>query len=300
MSPLIWHPGYVAPLRPGHRFPMTKYGYLHRQLVAGGLMPAETGPAPGKAPPALLAAVHDPAYVGRALGGTLTRDEERRIGLPQIPLVVDRARRASAGTLLAARIALERGFAANLAGGSHHAGPDGGAGFCLFNDAAVAAHALISESRTRRIAILDLDVHQGDGTARIFQDLPAVFTVSVHAARNYPARKALSDHDIALADGAEDAAYLSAVDQALELVIAVRPDLVLYNAGVDPWEGDRLGRLAVSLDGLARRERAVLARLGAAGCPVAAMLGGGYGDDPAEVAARHALLFAAAAELRLI
>lgn len=300
MPPLVWHPGYVAPLRAGHRFPMTKYGYLRDRLVQVGLMPGSGGVAPGQAPPALLAAVHDPRYVGRALAGDLTAAEVRRIGLPQIPLVVERARRAAAGTLLAARIALEQGFAANLAGGSHHAGPDGGAGFCLFNDAAIAARALLAEGRVGRIAILDLDVHQGDGTARIFDGDAAVATISVHAARNFPARKAVSDHDIALPDATGDSAYARAVEQALDRAIATAPDLVLYNAGVDPWEGDRLGRLSVSLSGLAMRERQVLARLDAARLPVAAMLGGGYGDDPAQVAARHALLFEAASALRLI
>lgn len=300
MQCLVWHPGYVAPLRPGHRFPMTKYGYLREQLVQAGLMSDAQSIGPGMAPPALLASVHDPAYVGRAIDGGLSAEEVRRIGLPQAPLVVERARRASAGTLLAARIALENGFAANLAGGSHHAGPDGGAGFCLFNDGAIAARTLVAEDRVARVTILDLDVHQGDGTARIFAQDDRVCTISVHAAKNFPARKATSDHDIALPDATADEAYARAVDAALDIVLDTAPDLVLYNAGVDPWEGDRLGRLAVSMAGLAAREVAVLRRLRDAGLPVAAMLGGGYGDDPAQVAARHALLFQAASTLRLM
>lgn len=298
MKPLVWHPGYVAPLRPGHRFPMTKYGYLRDILAARGLF--APGPGPGLAPPTLLAAAHEPSYVGRVLSGTLRPEEVRRIGLPQTPLVAERARRAAAGTLIAARIALARGFGANLAGGSHHAGPEGGAGFCVFNDVAVAAMALLDEGRIGRILVLDLDVHQGDGTARIFEDEARVTTISLHAEKNFPARKAVSDHDIGLPDGTGDAAYLRAVEAALDLGLAGRPDLVFLNAGVDPWEGDRLGRLAVTRAGLARRERLALGRLAASDIPVAAVLGGGYGADPAEVAGRHALLFEAAAGLDLL
>lgn len=300
MTALVWHPSYVVPLRPGHRMPMSKYGHLHALLAAEGLLGPDP-PAPGLAPASMLAAVHDPGYVGRVLGGTLRPEEIRRIGLPGSAAVAERARRSAAGTLAAARIALGRGFAANLAGGSHHAGPEGGAGFCVFNDVAVAARALLDEAAVERVLVVDLDVHQGDGTARIFATEPRVFTLSIHAARNFPARKARSSLDVALPDATGDGPYLAALGAALDRALAAGPfDLAFLNAGVDTWAGDRLGRLALSLDGLARRERETLARLTDAGLPVVAVLGGGYGHDPAEVAGRHALMFRAAAGLGLL
>ncbi|MEM1314812.1 MAG: histone deacetylase, partial [Pseudomonadota bacterium] len=186
----------------------------------------------------------------------------------------------------------------NAAGGSHHAGPDYGAGYCVFNDVAVAAAILLAEGGARRVLVVDCDVHQGDGTARIFQDDPRVFTLSLHAAKNFPARKAVSDLDVALSDGTGDAEYLAILADALaEAVARADADIAFYNAGVDPWEGDRLGRLALTLDGLRRRDRLVLETLRGAGLPVAAALGGGYSKDPAELAGRHALLFEEAAAL---
>lgn len=294
--PIVWHPDYVAPLRAGHPFPMSKYGYLREALKARGLMEGWLSPAP--LPPARIAAAHDFAYVERVLAGTLAPEETRRIGLPATEAVARRARLSSAGTLLAARIATERGLAVNMAGGSHHAGPGNGAGYCVFNDVAVAARALLEEGIAARILVVDLDVHQGDGTARIFEEEPRVFTLSVHAARNFPARKAASDLDVALPDGTGDADYLAILDDALaEALARAKPDLIFYNAGVDPWEGDRLGRLALTLKGLRRRDRKVLATARAAGVPLAAALGGGYSNDPAELAARHAILFEEAAAL---
>ena len=297
-APVVFHPDYVAPLRPGHRFPMSKYGYLRRALEARGLMPPGGWLAPAPASLRLAAGAHDIAYVERVANRTLSADETRRIGLPATEAVARRAFLSSAGTLLAARLALEHGLACNAAGGSHHAGPDYGAGYCVFNDVAVAARALLDEGRARRVLVVDCDVHQGDGTARIFADEPAVFAFSIHAAKNYPARKAVSDLDVALPDGTGDAAYLEALREGLaEALARSRPDLAFYNAGVDPWAGDRLGRLGLSLDGLRARDRLVLETLRAAGVPVAGTLGGGYGDDPEELAARHALLFEEAARL---
>jgi acetoin utilization deacetylase AcuC-like enzyme len=294
--PVVYHPDYVAPLRAGHAFPMSKYGYLRLALERRGLMRAGGWVAPAPAPAPLLRLVHDTGYVDRALSLTLSSDEVRRIGLPQTEAVIRRARLAAAGALLAARLALEHGIACNGAGGSHHAGPEGGAGYCVFNDVAVATATLLAEGRVRRVMVIDADVHQGDGTAKIFDGDPRVFTLSIHAERNFPARKARSSCDVGLPDGTMDGAYLEALAAALQAAFAAfAPDLVFYNAGVDVHLDDRLGRLALSDSGLRLRDRAVLANVRARGLPVAGVLGGGYDDDPAVVAERHAVLFEEAA-----
>jgi acetoin utilization deacetylase AcuC-like enzyme len=296
--PIVHHPDYVAPLRAGHSFPMSKYGYLRLGLERRGLMRAGDWVAPAPAPAPLLRLVHDTAYVDRALSLTLGADEVRRIGLPQTEAVIRRARLAAAGALLAARLALEHGIACNGAGGSHHAGPEGGAGYCVFNDVAVAAATLLAEGRVRRVMVIDADVHQGDGTAKIFGGDPRVFTLSIHAERNFPARKARSSLDVGLPDGTMDTAYLDALSAAVQAAFAAfTPDIVFYNAGVDVHLNDRLGRLALSDSGLRLRDRTVLGAVRARGLPVAAVLGGGYDDDPAVVAERHAVLFEEAAAL---
>jgi acetoin utilization deacetylase AcuC-like enzyme len=295
---VVHHPDYVAPLRPGHRFPMSKYGYLRAGLERRGIMGPGTWLAPAPAAASQLGLVHDRAYVDRALDLALSEDEVRRIGLPKTAQVVRRARLAAAGTTLAARLALDRGIACNAAGGSHHAGPEGGAGYCVFNDVAVAAATLLAEGTVGRVLVIDADVHQGDGTARAFADDPRVFTLSVHAARNFPARKAASDLDVGLADGTMDGAYLRALGAAVEAAFAAfAPDLVFYNAGVDVHLSDRLGRLALSDAGLRARDRLALGAARARGVPVVGVLGGGYADDPAVVAERHATLFEEAAAL---
>jgi acetoin utilization deacetylase AcuC-like enzyme len=296
--PLVFHPDYEAPLRPGHPFPMSKYGYLRAALVGRGLLPASGGfLSPAPLPPARAAAVHALAYVERVANVALTRAEARRIGLPNTPAVARRAFLAAAGTLLAARLALEHGLAANMAGGSHHAVPDGGAGYCVFNDVAIAAQALIDEGRVRRVLVVDCDVHQGDGTARIFAGRGEVMTLSLHAERNYPALKAASRLDYALPDRLGDRPYLEVLGEALAAAEDFAPDLVFYNAGVDPHAADRLGRLALSDDGLRARDRRVLAWARGRGLPVAAVLGGGYDHDPHRLAARHAIVFEEAARL---
>lgn len=293
MLPIVWHPDYIAPLKPGHRFPMSKYGYLRRALVARGLLPEAGGYiAPAPASFAQIAAVHAPGYVDRVLTSTTTADEVRRIGLPATEAVARRAQLSAAGTTLAARLALEHGLACNAAGGSHHAGPEGGAGYCVFNDVGVAARALLDAGQVARVLVVDLDVHQGDGTARIFEHEPAVFTLSVHAARNYPARKAQSRLDVGLEDGVGDVAYLDRLGTVLDEVLAQqRPDIAFYNAGVDPHAEDRLGRLSLSDAGLRARDRLVISRLRTAGVPVTGVLGGGYDNDIEALAARHAILF---------
>jgi acetoin utilization deacetylase AcuC-like enzyme len=296
MLPIVYHPDYQVPLRPGWRFPMGKSGYLRSALIARRLLPATGGYiAPAPARPALAAAVHALAYVERVAGGRLSPAEARAIGLPNSDVVMRRAFLSAAGTLLAARLALEHGIACNMAGGSHHAGPDGGAGFCVLNDVAIAAQALLDEGRVARVLVVDCDVHQGDGTARIFAGRPDVLTLSLHAERNYPARKARSHIDYPLPDGLRDAAYLEVLAAALAATDAFRPQIVFYNAGVDAHGGDRLGRLALSDGGLRARDALVIGWAGAHRLPLACVLGGGYDSDPERLAARHAMLFEEAA-----
>jgi acetoin utilization deacetylase AcuC-like enzyme len=294
--PIVFHPHYILPLRAGHAFPMSKYGYLREMLVARRILPASGGfVSPAPLPAARIATIHPADYVARVRDAALAPEEIRRIGLPATAELARRAFLAASGTVLAARLALEAGIALNMAGGSHHAGPEGGAGYCVFNDVALAARVLLDEGRVGRIAVLDADVHQGDGTARIFAGEARVFTVSIHAARNYPLRKARSDLDLALPDATGDAAYLAALEGALATLDAVAADLVFYNAGVDPHEDDRLGRLALSDAGLRARDAAVIGWARSRGYPLVAVLGGGYGPDPAIIAARHAILFEEAA-----
>jgi acetoin utilization deacetylase AcuC-like enzyme len=296
--PIVFHPDYLVPLRRGHPFPVAKSGYLRAALIARRLLPATGGYlSPAPLPPARAAAVHDIAYVERVANVALTPEEQRRIGLPNTAAVARRAFLSAAGTLLAARLALEHGLGVNMAGGSHHAGPDGGAGFCVLNDVAIAAQALIDEGRVGRVLVVDCDVHQGDGTARIFAGRDDVLTLSLHAERNYPARKAASHLDYPLPDRLGDRAYLEVLAHALAAAEGFAPGLVFYNAGVDPHAADRLGRLALSDDGLRARDRAVLGWACARGLPVAAVLGGGYDSDPHRLAARHAILFEEAARL---
>lgn len=298
MLPVVFHPDYQAPLRPGHPFPMSKYGYLRAALVARGLMPAAGGfVAPAPAGVARVAAVHARDYVERVAAGRMSATEVRAIGLPGTAAVARRAFLSASGTLLAARLALEYGMACNMAGGSHHAGPEGGAGYCVFNDVAVAARALLDEGRVTRVLVVDVDVHQGDGTARIFADDARVFTLSLHGERNYPARKACSSLDLPLPDGLGDRAYLEVLAHGLARAEAFAAEIVFFNAGVDPHGSDRLGRLALTDDGLRARERAVIGWARRRGLPLVGVLGGGYDHDPERLAARHAILFEEAARV---
>jgi len=294
---IVHHPAYAADMPEGHRFPMNKYAGLARVLTAQGLVRPEgfVRPAPVTVEQAGLA--HDRAYVAAVLRGDLPLDAVRRIGLPLAPSVVERAFAAAGGTLTAARLALAEGLAGNAAGGSHHAARSHGAGFCILNDVAIAAAVLLAEGAVSRILVVDLDVHQGDGTALIFAGDSRVFTFSMHAEKNFPARKAASRRDVGLADGTGDADYLSALETVLPEVIAEsRPDLAFYNAGVDPHKDDRLGRLALSDDGVLSRDRMVIKMIRDQSIPLTLVTGGGYGDDVDAVARRHALVFRAAVE----
>jgi len=293
--PIIHHPAFRAEMPPGHRFPMDKFSRLAAVLEAEGL----AGPAGFVRPEPIdlesLLLVHDEAYVRGVIDLTLPADAVRRIGMPNTESVATRARAATGGTLAAARLALEHGIACNTAGGSHHAQADTGAGFCVFNDVAVAARRLLAEGKVGQVLVVDLDVHQGDGTARIFEGDASVFTFSMHAEKNFPARKAASDLDIDLADGTGDDAYLGKLEAVLpELLSRVAPDLVFFNAGVDPHADDKLGRLGLSDEGLARREAFVLGSCLERSIPVTGVIGGGYDADIDRLAQRHALLHRAA------
>ena len=279
---------FVLPLPPGHRFPMSKYRLLREQLEClPGLQLCQALPASDGE----LALAHTPAYLSAVIDGTLGAAQQREIGFPWSEAMVERARRSVGATIAAARAALGAtggGLATNLAGGTHHASADRGGGYCVFNDAAVAARLMQAESHRQhrkllRVAIVDLDVHQGNGSASIFADDPTVFTLSMHGAKNFPFRKERSDLDVDLPDGCTDDAYLRALDDALAALWRhhehAPPGLIFYLAGADPHEGDRLGRLKLTTAGLAERDRRVFAAARERHIPVALSMAGGYGRD---------------------
>lgn len=281
---------YPLPLPEGHRFPAAKYGLLRRRLEAH----AAAGAAlefvePHAATDEELLRVHDRGYVGRVLSGTLTKDEQRRIGFPWSEPLVERSLRSTGAAIDAAAAAIEDGVAASLAGGTHHAGTSWGEGFCVFNDTAVATREMQARGAVRRVLILDCDVHQGNGTAEIFTADPTVFTMSIHGARNFPLRKHPSSLDVPLDDGTDDETYLAALAPAVAKSFdRSRPDLVFYIAGADPYEHDRLGRLRLTKQGLVDRDRLVLDAARAAGVPLAIVLGGGYSADLDAIVDIHA------------
>lgn len=296
--PLVYHPHYVAPLPPGHRFPMAKFRHLYEMLLADGIADPEQFHRPAFPPREWLEHVHLPTYVNAYCNGTLDPKAQRRIGLPWSPALVQRTCIAVGGTILTAQLALKHGLACNTAGGTHHAFPDYGSGFCIFNDLAIAARVIQHLELAQRILIVDLDVHQGDGTAFIFQDDPTVFTFSMHCETNFPGIKQRSDLDVALPEGMEDDAYLQTLAAYLpDLLSQVQPELVLYDAGVDPHLGDRLGKLALTDTGLYRREMQVLTTCVTRGYPVACVIGGGYADNLSTLVYRHSLLHRAASEV---
>ncbi|WP_082006551.1 histone deacetylase family protein [Sphingomonas sp. ERG5] len=286
MIALVHHPDYVAPAPARSTYQWNKNGLIRDVLMASGAALEWFEPEP--MPVAWLEAAHDADYVAEVLEARVPASKERRIGFPVTPPVARRAAVVPGGTWLAARLALERGFAANTAGGSHHALADTGAGFCVFNDLAVTAIRLVEERTVERVLVVDCDVHQGDGTAALTAGRPEIATYSIHAEKNFPVRKARSTLDVPLADGVGDDVYLDTVRATLvPLLEEFRPDLVLYQAGVDPFAGDRLGRLSLTLDGLARREALIAGLMIDRGIPLASTVGGGYGLDAMDVARRH-------------
>ena len=295
--PLIFHDDYSPPLPPGHRFPMEKFRLLRDHLVASGLTTDQALLRPEPCPRELLALAHDRTYVERYCSGDMSREELRRLGLPWSRQLAQRTVRAVGGSLLAADLALRHGLACHLAGGTHHAHHDHASGFCIFNDLAVIALSLLESGRVGRVLIFDCDVHQGDGTARILEQVPDAVTVSLHCEKNFPVRKARSDWDIGLAPGLGDADYLKVVDDTLNYLLPLyQPDLVIYDAGVDVHRDDALGLLNLSDDGLAMRDSAVIEHCLGRDIPVVGVIGGGYDKDRALLARRHAQLHFSAAE----
>ena len=294
--PVVYHPQYSAPLPSTHRFPMAKFRLLHQLLLEQGVIQTNQVHQPLSIARTDLERVHPRAYHEAFSRDRLTRPEQRRIGLPATRPLVQRTWLAVGGTLLTARLALQRGLACHLAGGTHHAHPGFGSGFCIFNDCAVAARVLLATGEVQRILIIDLDVHQGDGSAACFQHDARVTTLSVHAASNFPLRKVQGDIDIPLADGTSDDDYLAAIaDRLPDALDNTAPDLVLFNAGVDPHRDDRLGRLALSDAGLMMRDRLVLDACLRRRIPTATVIGGGY-DALSPLVQRHAIVVRAAAE----
>jgi acetoin utilization deacetylase AcuC-like enzyme len=287
---------FVLPLPAQHRFPMAKYRRLRERLVEDGVLDARDLHVPDAAAWDDLRLVHDADYVDAVASGTLTGDAQRRIGFPWSPMMVERSRRSVGATIAAAREVLgwRTGLpdaprvAANLAGGTHHAFRDRGEGYCVFNDVAVAAAVLRRDGLAARVAVVDCDVHQGNGTAAIFRDDPAVFTFSLHGAKNFPFRKELSDLDVVFEDGTGDEEYLAALAEHLPVILdAHAPDVVFYLAGADPYEGDRLGRLKLSVAGLQQRDRLVFEACRARALPVVVAMSGGYAPDVDAIVTIH-------------
>jgi acetoin utilization deacetylase AcuC-like enzyme len=278
---------FALSLPEGHRFPVTKYALLRQRVEAAGLIEPDDLIAAPAASDEEITRAHTPEYLRRVKNGELTEKELRRIGFPWSPQMVERSRRSSGATIAAARAALCEGIAVNLAGGTHHAFPDRGEGFCVFNDAAIAARAVQAEGLAQRVVIVDCDVHQGNGTAKIFEHDPSVFTFSIHGAKNFPFHKETSDLDVALIDDADDATYLAALREALPIALdRAQADLAIYLAGADPYFDDSFGRMKLTKPGLLERDRFVLESCRALNLPVAITMAGGYArrvEDTADI-----------------
>ncbi|HEY9807954.1 MAG TPA: histone deacetylase [Halomicronema sp.] len=296
--PIVYHSDYVVPLPVGHRFPMEKFGLLYQLLLTDGVVRENQFYRPVSPPQDWLELVHDSCYVQGYCEGSLDAKAQRRIGLPWSEALVNRTCVAVGGTILTARLALEYGLACNTAGGTHHAFPSFGSGFCIFNDLAISARVLQKLGLVKKVLIVDLDVHQGDGTAFIFDGDDSVFTFSMHCEVNFPLTKQKSDLDVPLPVGMEDDEYLQTLANYLPgLLSQVKPDLVFYDAGVDVHLGDSLGKLAMTDSGLFRRDMQVLSTCIRAGFPVASVIGGGYCNDMKSLVYRHSLLHRAASQV---
>jgi len=279
---------FVLPLPEGHKFPMAKYSRLRERIVAEGIIAAsDLCQAPASSWEDLRL-IHTDQYLNDVATGSLSREAQRRIGFPWSEAMVERARRSVGATIAAAETALDEGVSANLAGGTHHAFADRGEGYCVFNDVAVATRVLQREHHANRIAVVDLDVHQGNGTAAIFRTDASVFTFSMHGDKNFPFKKEASDLDVPLADGTGDDEYLSLLQLHLTAVLnRHQPDFVFYLAGADPFEGDRLGRIKMTIDGLRRRDEIVMEACTRARLPIAISMSGGYANDVDAIVTIH-------------
>jgi acetoin utilization deacetylase AcuC-like enzyme len=288
---------FVLPLPAGHRFPMSKYQLLRERIIADEILSEANLIVPEPATDEDILRCHDSGYFERIKRGTASRQEMLRIGFPWSEQMVERSRRSSGATIQAAITALREGTAANLAGGTHHAGRDFGGGYSVFCDSAIATRALQARALVEKVAVIDCDVHQGNGTADICRDDPSIFTFSIHGERNFPFRKINGSLDIGLADGTSDAEYLETLEIALERIFAsFQADLVIYQSGADPFVGDKLGKLALSKEGLARRDRLVLEKCRAENLPVAVTMGGGYAEKVDDIVDIHLETIKIAAE----
>jgi acetoin utilization deacetylase AcuC-like enzyme len=279
---------FVLPLPDGHRFPMSKYSCLRQRILDTETLSPECLRVPTGATDDDILRAHTADYLNKIKFGTLTSKEIRRIGFPWSPELVERSRRSSGGTISACRTALTDGVSANLAGGTHHACPDHGEGYCVFNDSAIAARAMQAEGLARNIVVIDCDVHQGNGTAAVTQGDKSIYTFSIHGEKNFPFRKVAGDLDIGLANATGDETYLDTLQIALERIVYLQqPDLVIYQSGADPYIGDKLGKLAITKHGLAQRDRLVFEMCHAERIPVAVTMGGGYAEEVNDIVDIH-------------
>jgi len=301
MKPLniVYHPEYSFEFPEGHRFAMSKFRLLYEYLVDTGALDSCKVWRPGEVPHIWLSEAHCQNYVNAIKYQTLDEKQTRRMGLPLSDGLVRRTFISPMGTLMTAHLALSEGIACHLAGGTHHAHYNFGSGFCIFNDIAFSLIRLLNTGLIRRAMVFDCDVHQGDGTASILASYPTLFTCSIQGEKNFPVRRYYSDLDIDLADGTSDESYLASVRQAFEQAVeASKPDIIIYDAGVDPYEGDSLGRLNISEEGLRQRDEWVLSRSVDLGIPIATVIGGGYDDDRHALARRHAIVVESALKVR--
>jgi acetoin utilization deacetylase AcuC-like enzyme len=276
---LFYSPDYYADIGEDHVFPIKKFELARNILLAEGTLLREEVSEPGPARIGDVRLVHTEDYVSRLINGTLTRKEIRKLGLPWSQALVRRSFLAVSGTINAGRMALQNGYASNLAGGTHHSYPDRGEGFCVLNDVAVAIRVLQRDTEARRFLIVDADVHQGNGTAFIFKDEEEVFTFSMHGAKNYPLYKEKSDLDIELADETGDTEFIEILSEALHRIVQHDPDLIFYLGGADPYQKDKLGRLSLTMDGLKQRDKTVLEFAKAEDIPIVTVMSGGYAKD---------------------
>ena len=298
MLKIAWTEIYAHPLPQNHRFPMEKYNLLPEQLLYEGTITEESFFAPDSLPEEKVIRTHKPHYWEKLKVGDLTRQEERRTGFPYSKELIAREIVIMEGTRKATEYALQYGVAMNIAGGTHHAFTDRGEGFCLLNDIAIGAHYLLDNALAKQVLVVDLDVHQGNGTAEIFRNDPRVFTFSMHGASNYPMHKEQSDLDIGLADGTDDSTYLSLLDANLKALLdQEQPDFIFFQSGVDVLSTDKLGRLGMSIDGCKTRDRMVLELCQQHGIPVVASMGGGYSEKITHIVEAHANTYRLAQEL---
>ena len=294
MKTLFYTDQYLLPLPEGHRFPIEKYRLTRELLALDSRFRFEPAPLADRE---TIELAHDSEYVAAFLGGTLSPQDVRRVGFPWSPELVKRTLASVGGTLAATQEALANGWGGTLAGGTHHAFRGEGSGFCVFNDIAVATNWLRTNCRAERIAVIDLDVHQGDGTAQIFQDEPAILTLSVHCEVNFPFRKQQSKIDISLAEGVDDDEYLRVLEEVLPRVWAFQPDFVFYQAGADPLHTDALGKLKLTHEGLIRRDQIVMTAIKANRLPFVITMGGGYSKPIENTALAHANTYRVAADV---